>query len=63
MTEALFRLLCRRWVTNAIAAQMVNCYSLSQRCGQFRRQVNVVDEWVHQNGKHYKRYRIVGARG
>jgi hypothetical protein len=33
--------------------------SLSQRCGEFRRDgVNVVDRWVEQGGKRFKTYRI-----
>ncbi len=60
MQDTLVSLLKREWLTPVDALQKAQCFSLSQRCGELRRQgVNVVDRWVHlPNGKKVKAYRI-----
>lgn len=60
MKAQLIKLLQRQWVTPLIALQEVGCLSLSQRCGELRRDgVLVADKWVSSNGKRFKAYRIV----
>lgn len=60
MKAQLIKLLQRQWVTPLIALQEVGCLSLSQRCGELRRDgVRVADKWVSSNGKRFKAYRIV----
>lgn len=59
MKTELYKLLKKRWVSPIDALQLVGCMSLSQRCGEFRREgVLVVDAWCETNGKRYKSYRI-----
>ena len=62
MKVKLVRLLHARWVTPLVALQMVGCLSLSQRCGEMRRDgVIVLDKWSElPNGKRVKAYRIFG---
>ena len=63
MKAQLIKLLERRWVTPLIALQQVGCLSLSQRCGELRRDgVRVADKWISSNGKRYKAYRIVASK-
>lgn len=61
MRNQLLRLLQRKWVTPLVALSEAQCLSLSQRCGEFRREgVNVIDRWVKTpTGKRVKAYRIV----
>lgn len=61
MQAELFQTLKRQWLTPLEALRMCNCLSLSQRCGEFRRQGHaVMDRWVKlANGKRVKQYRIV----
>jgi hypothetical protein len=59
MKESLLKLLKRQWLSPVDALRLAGCMSLSQRCGEFRRDgVNVVDRWVEQGGKRFKTYRI-----
>lgn len=62
MRQDLLQLLKRQWVTPLIALEKAHCLSLSQRCGQFRREgMKVVDKWVDlPNGKRVESYRVVG---
>ena len=62
MKQELVPLLRRQWVTPLDALQKVGCMSLSQRCGELRRDgVNVVDRWVSHGSKRFKAYKIVKA--
>lgn len=62
MKQELISLLRRQWVTPLDALQKVGCMSLSQRCGELRKEgVNVVDRWVSQGSKRFKAYKIVKA--
>jgi hypothetical protein len=56
----LFRALCRRWLTPLEAVAECGIFSLSQRCGDFRREGHtVLDKWVHlPSGSRVKAYRI-----
>ena len=59
MKESLLKLLKRRWLSPVDALRLAGCMSLSQRCGEFRRDgIHVVDRWVKSKGKRYKTYRI-----
>lgn len=60
MKQNLLSLLRKQWVTPLIALNKANCLSLSQRCGEFRRQgINVESKWVDlPSGKRCKAYRI-----
>lgn len=57
----LFRTLCRRWLTPLEAVAECGIFSLSQRCGEFRRDgITVIDKWVDlPSGSRVKAYRIV----
>jgi hypothetical protein len=63
----LFRTLCRRWLTPLEAVSLCGIYSLSQRCGEWRRDpvmyangVTVLDKWVKlPSGSRVKAFRIV----
>lgn len=60
MRHKLTSLLRQQWVSPVEALQKAGCMSLSQRCGDFRREgMNVISEWAEANGKRFKRYRIV----
>lgn len=61
MKTDLFNLLRRQWVTPLVALEKAACLSLSQRCGDFRREGAIVlDKWVKTpTGKRVKAYRIV----
>jgi hypothetical protein len=61
MTQQLRATLRQRWLTTGEALNLCQCYSLSQRCSEYRRAgVNVLDKWVHlPSGKRIKAYRIV----
>ena len=61
MKDDLLDLLKREWVTPIDALERVRCFSLSQRCGEFRRDgVKVLDKWVQTpTGKRIKAYRVV----
>ena len=61
MKATLLRLLKRRWITPLDALRLANCLSLSQRCGDLRRDgLNVIDRWVvTDSGKRVKSYRLV----
>lgn len=63
MTQNLRIALRLRWVSPAWAFTHLGCLSLSQRCGELRRDgVYVEDRWVKgENGKRWKTYRIVTA--
>ena len=58
---ALLSLLRKRWLTPLESVQLVGIFSLSQRCGEFRREgLCVVDKWVTTyGGSRVKAYRIV----
>ena len=60
MKTELLALLRREWVTPLYALEAVNCLSLSQRCGELRRDGHtVLDKWVStQSGKRIKAYRV-----
>lgn len=60
MQDRLLELLKAEWVTPIDALQKAQCFSLSQRCGEFRRQgINVMSQWVHlPSGKKVKAYRV-----
>lgn len=59
-TARLLDLLKRQWVTPVIALNKVGLFSLSQRCGQFRRAgIKVLDKWVTtDSGARVKAYRL-----
>ena len=60
MKTDLYKLLKKQWLGPLDALRLAGCMSLSQRCGEMRREgVNVVDRWVEANGKRFKTYRIV----
>lgn len=61
MKTDLLKLLKNQWATPLIALKKANCLSLSQRCGEFRRDgINVIDRWVTlDSGKRVKSYRVV----
>ncbi|MBA3590357.1 helix-turn-helix domain-containing protein [Methylibium sp.] len=61
--SALLKALKRGWLTPLEAAQRVGLFSLSQRCGEFRRAgVNVLDKWVTTDGgSRVKAYRVAGG--
>lgn len=61
MKADLIKLLRARWVTPVVALNDAKCFSLSQRCGDLRRDgVKVLDRWVDlPDGKRVKEYRIV----
>ena len=60
-TADLYRTLCSRWLTPLEAVEACGIFSLSQRCGEFRREGHtVIDEWVKlPSGSRVKKYRIV----
>lgn len=60
MKTQLLALLKKQWVTPVTALEKVACFSLSQRCGDLRRDgVTVLDKWVDlPNGKRVKSYRV-----
>lgn len=60
MRDDLLDLLKREWVTPIVALEKASCFSLSQRCGEFRRAgLNVLDKWVDlPTGKRVKSYHI-----
>lgn len=61
--QELISLLRRQWVSPLDALNRIGCMSLSQRCGELRRDgVNVVDKWVSKGGKRFKAYRIAKAQ-
>lgn len=63
MKEQLIKLLRRQWVSPIDALNKVGCMSLSQRCGDMRRDgVNVIDKWASSGTKRFKMYRIVGSK-
>jgi hypothetical protein len=64
MTASLIRLMKRKWVTPAIAASELQCYCLSQRCGDFIRDgLRVVKRKVPTSrGGICVAYRIVGGK-
>lgn len=59
--QILFGTLCRRWLTPLEAASVCGILSLSQRCGEFRREGHTVAEkWVTTpSGSRIKAYTIV----
>lgn len=63
--QDLIRLLRRQWVSPLDALDKLGCMSLSQRCGELRRDgVQVVDKWVSRGGKRFKTYTLMGrSRG
>ena len=60
MHDKLLRLLKQRYITPLDALKHAGCMSLSQRCGEFRRQgLKVQDKWVNlDGGKRVKAYRL-----
>jgi hypothetical protein len=62
MQDKLLTLLKEGWVTPVSALEQAQCFSLSQRVGEFSRQGwNVIKEWVDlPSGKRVKRYHIDG---
>ena len=64
MKQALIVELKRGYLTPIMALERCACLSLSQRCGELRRDgYKVLDKWVKLNGgKRVKSYRIVGAQ-
>ena len=61
MKSDLLKLLKRRWVTPITALEQVRCFSLSQRCGELRREGhNVMDLWVDlPGGKRVKAFHVI----
>ena len=61
MTSKLRAGLLQEWITPIDALHRFQCFSLSQRAGQLRREgYNVLDKWVKlPSGKRVKAYRIV----
>jgi hypothetical protein len=61
MKAELIPLLRRRWVTPVIALREIGCLSLSQRCGELRRDgVRVTSRWLKlDTHKRVKEYRIL----
>lgn len=59
-TSDLYRTLCKRWLTPLEAVEACGIFSLSQRCGEFRREGHVVlDRWVTlPSGSRVKAYTI-----
>jgi len=57
----LFRTLTKRWLTPLDAVSACGIFSLSQRCGEFRRAGHcVIDKWVAlPSGSRVKAYRVV----
>lgn len=64
MRESLLETLQREWLTPVSALQKCQCFSLSQRCGDLRREGwSVHDKWVDlPNGKRVKAYFISGQQ-
>lgn len=64
MLATLTRLLHQEWLTPVDALEKARCFSLSQRCGQLRRQgFNVLDKWVElPSGKRVKAYHIADGK-
>jgi hypothetical protein len=62
MKDELAQIMRRQWVSPLMALQLVGCLSLSQRCGEMRREgLKVQDRWVDlPSGKRVKEYRIGG---
>lgn len=61
MKTRLLALLRREWVTPVVALNKVGCFSLSQRCGEFRNKLGlpIVDKWVTTpGGSRVKAYRL-----
>lgn len=60
MHEKLLALLKKQWVTPVDALNGAGCLSLSQRCGDLRRDgINVMDKWVDlPSGKRVKSYHV-----
>ena len=60
MKARLRDLLTREWLTPVDALQKAGCFSLSQRCGNFRSEgLRVLDKWVDlPSGKRVKAYHI-----
>ena len=54
-------LLRKGWTTALQSAQAGGCLSLSQRCGEFRRDgMTVLDKWVETDGgARIKAYRVI----
>lgn len=63
MKAELIDLLKKRWITPLDALGEVGCLSLSQRCGDLRREgLHVIDRWHDlPNGKRVKSYRLLGT--
>lgn len=73
MKQALMKLLLKQWVTPLDALNKVGCMSLSQRCGEIRRDERyaivqpggemaprIVSKWVKlPSGKRVKAYRAI----
>ncbi len=58
-TTALLNLMRRKWVSPIVALNECQIFSLSQRCGEFRREGHaVVSRWVETQGARFKEYRI-----
>jgi len=62
MQDKLLELLKAQWVTPIDALEKAQCFSLSQRCGGFRRLgMPIQDKWVHlAGGKKVKAYTLAG---
>lgn len=62
MQDKLLELLTAQWVTPIDALNMAGCFSLSQRCGGFKRAgYPVKDKWVQlAGGKKVKAYTLAG---
>lgn len=62
MKSRLLSLLQREWVTPVVALNKAQCFSLSQRCGEFRNRdgLSILDKWVTTpGGSRVKAYRLV----
>ena len=62
--EKTVSMLKRGWLTALQSAQAGGCLSLSQRCGELRRDgITVLDKWVETpSGARIKAYRIVAKK-
>lgn len=63
--QRLIKLMRTRWESPIDALNACGLMSLSQRCGELRRNgVNVASKWAHSpNGGRFKVYKIVTGKG
>lgn len=61
MKRDLLNLLARQWVTPISALQHCQCFSLAQRCSEWRAEgLTILDKWVKTpSGKRVKAYKLM----